>query len=98
MASDYTIPKAVDYDNLSAKARKALDPTGWWLQPKYDGCALYVNTMTGEVKSASGKDVDSCDHIACDLMRYGPGEYCGEVWHPTMDFQDISGAFRRGYA
>lgn len=96
--SDYTIPKAVDYENLSAKAKKALDPTGWWLQPKYDGCALYVNTMNGHIRSASGKPVDSCDHIATDLMRHGPGEYCGEVWHPTMDFQEISGAFRRGYA
>jgi len=98
MASDYTIPKAVDYENLSAKAKKALDPTGWWLQPKYDGCALYVNTMTGKVLSASGKPVESCDHIATDLMKHGPGEYCGEVWHPRMEFQEISGAFRRGYA
>ena len=96
--SDYTIPKAVDYENLSAKAKKALDPTGWLLQPKYDGCALYVNTMTGAVLSASGKTVDSCDHILKDLYKYGPGEYCGEVWHPSMDFQEISGAFRRGYA
>lgn len=96
--SDYTIPKAVDYENLSAKAKKALDPTGWWLQPKYDGCALYVNTIDGTMLSASGKGVESCDHILTEMYKYGPGEYCGEVWHPDMEFQEISGAFRRGYA
>lgn len=102
--SDYTIPKAVDYENLSAKAKKALDPTGWWLQPKYDGCALYIKIGPGGlvsdqwVLSASGKQVASCFHIAHEMSQYGPGEYCGEVWHPDMDFQEISGAFRRGYA
>lgn len=97
--SDYTIPKAVDYDNLSAKAKKALDPTGWWLQQKWDGCAIYLNTMTDEALSASGKEVKSCEHIFADVFnRYGHGEYCGEVWHPDLDFQEISGAFRRGYA
>lgn len=96
--SDYTIPKAVDYENLSAKAKKALNPTGWLLQPKYDGCALYINTMTDEIKSATGTDNLACKHILQEMYKYGPGEYCGEVWHPDMEFQEISGAFRRGYA
>jgi DNA ligase-1 len=106
MSTDYTLPKAVDFTNLSAKAQKAVTYAGRILQPKWDGCALIVqyDGPTGDARaiSASGKAVQSCDHLAQEIIaaatKYRPGasfHACAEVWNPDMSFQEISGAFRR---
>ena len=100
--ADYPFPKAVDFENLSAKAKKNFNPEGWLLQPKWDGCAMVV-TVTActsgqlivEARSASNKVVYSCQHIK-DVLRdeCGPGVYAMEVWRSATMFQDISGMFR----
>lgn len=96
--ADYPFPKAVDFENLSAKAKKAFNPEGWVIQPKWDGCALVVeirNNCVWSVESASGKPVYSCDHIAEYIAKWvGNGRYAMEAWRPCTPFQDISGMFR----
>jgi len=96
--ADYPFPKAVDFDNLSAKAKKNFNPEGWLLQPKWDGCAMVVTVdRLGNVwgKTASNKPVKSCDHILQYVRdNLGCGVYAMEVWRPATMFQDISGMFR----
>lgn len=98
MANDYPFPKAVDFDNLSARAKKNFDPTGWVLQPKWDGCALVVTVDSMgnyTTTTASNKPVYSCDHLAEGVSYWcGPGVYVIEVWSPSTAFQAISGMFR----
>lgn len=102
--SDYALPKAVDYADLSAKGKAAVVFGGRILQPKWDGCALIVHhdrlTFKTTAVSASGKPVLSCDHLVSEIMTAVPGlrrsfTACAEVWNPDMEFQEISGAFRR---
>lgn len=101
MADDYSLPKAVDFSNLSAKAQKAVVYEGRILQPKWDGCALVVRHRDGVTFaiSASGKPVLSCDHLVAQIMRAADDQRsftaCCEVWNVDMQFQEISGAFRR---
>lgn len=101
--NDYSLPKAVDFNNLSAKAQKAVEYAGRILQPKWDGCALIVRydvtTDKAEAISASGKPVLSCQHLVDQIVRATTHARsftaCAEVWNADMDFQDINGAFRR---
>jgi ATP-dependent DNA ligase len=96
--ADYPFPKAVDFENLSAKAKKNFNPAGWLLQPKWDGCAMVVTVYghhSAVAVTASGKPVSSCEHIVAALRdECGPGTYAMEVWRPSTMFQDISGMFR----
>ena len=97
--ADYPFPKAVDFENLSAKARKNFNPEGWLLQPKWDGCAMVALVRRHDScvvgVTASNKKVLSCDHILNHLRdTVGPGVYAMEVWRPATMFQDISGMFR----
>jgi hypothetical protein len=96
--ADYPFPKAVDFENLSAKAKKNFNPEGWLLQPKWDGCAMVVTAdREGNVcgRTASNKLVQSCDHILQYVKdNLGSGVYAMEVWRPATMFQDISGMFR----
>ena len=94
--SDYTIPKAIDFDNMSQKARASIDWAKGIKQAKIDGCACRID-VTGSIKvavSASNKVVKSIDHI---LDKLPPGHYtlCGEVHDSTKWFQEASGDFRR---
>lgn len=104
--ADYSLPKAVDFNDLSAKRQGEVTYAGRIIQPKWDGCAIVVNVdVDGEASavSASGKPVKSCDHLVATLLaqRRGCGERdygfraAGEVWVPNTEFQHISGAFRR---
>lgn len=101
--SDYSLPKAVDFSDLSDKAKKAVQFAGRILQPKWDGCALVVRATADNVQalSASGKPVLSCNHLVSEIMtavyqgKARPFTACAEVWNPDMEFQEISGAFRR---
>ena len=96
--ADYPFPKAVDFENLSAKAKKNFNPEGWLLQPKWDGCAMVVSIdLLGNVwgRTASNKPVKSCDHILKVVNdTLGRGVYAMEIWRPATMFQDISGMFR----
>jgi ATP-dependent DNA ligase len=96
--ADYPFPKAVDFDNLSGKAKKNFNPEGWLIQPKWDGCALVVEIRHGcvySIESALSNPIYSCDHIAEYIKEYvGNGIYAMEVWKPATMFQDISGMFR----
>lgn len=95
--SDYTIPKAVDFDNMSQKARASIDWTKGIKQPKLDGCACRID-VTSNIKvavSATNKVVKSIDHIL-DALPDGHYTLCGEVYAPDKVFQEISGDFRRG--
>lgn len=100
--SDYSLPKAVDYEDLSAKGKAGVIYGGRILQPKWDGCALVVKYDAGAVisaVSASGKPVKSCDHLVHQIVSavpvLRPFTACAEVWNTDMEFQLISGAFRR---
>lgn len=102
MSRDYAFPKAVDWNDLSDKRKAQIDLTSpaWGVFPKLDGCAMVIRQIDGKItaETASGKPVLSMDHILKVFERLNiSGDYvvCGEVWHPDMSFQDISGAFRR---
>lgn len=73
----YQILKAVEFDKLSAKFRKAhrdenhLRDRGWLLQPKYDGCfgmAIIRGNGFNQMLSRTGEDyTTSCLHILQEL-------------------------------
>jgi DNA ligase-1 len=70
-------------------------------QPKYDGCNLTVIIyLDGNVLafSRTGEEVKSVDHIKMALAAMPgirPGAYLGEAWAPDLEFNEISGLFRR---
>lgn len=93
---DYAIPKAVDYENMSQRARNAMNWTQGVLTPKFDGCALRIDVAPGKqpvFMSAVGKPVESCFHV----IRNQNCKYTvvGEVIASGAVFEDVSGAFRR---
>lgn len=103
--ADYPILKAVEFDALPAKFKKArptglrsFEAEGYWLQRKYDGCFGLVDTTACTVKSRTGTPIKSCDHILRELRdALGPGYVViGEVWEDGAAFPKISGDFRRG--
>lgn len=107
--ADYMVHKAVEPTALSAKVRRGLStPRNWVLSPKYDGCHViflfaggtHVNTV-----SRTGESVKSLDHVVPALLRaypalleFGNWAICGEAWSPELEFNEISGLFRRQYA
>lgn len=103
---DYSIPKAIDIDNMTARWRCVVEEDilarRYLITPKRDGCALHVEMEDGEVRvcvSASGKTVYSVGHIIEELQRVF--EHAGrvvldmEVYVEGLPFQEISGMFRR---
>lgn len=100
----FDIQKAIDYRDLSTKVqqRLAADLRNYVVQPKYDGCHARFVFEDGEcvtVLSSLGNEVKSCQHIADELRGLvSDGTVHGEVWHPTLPFQEVSGMFRRQYA
>ena len=106
--ADYSIPKALDISDISAKNKGYLDQRefelgNWLISPKYDGCAVRIDIRAGKVTSmvsASGKPVRSLGHLIPVLEKaLGPTEpnvvLCAEAWTEGRAFQDISGMFRR---
>lgn len=73
----YNILKALDYDKLPVKFKKAapfdaLVDMGWWMQPKYDGCfgmaVIKHNRADSRMLSRTGEDYTaSCGHILDEL-------------------------------
>lgn len=105
---DYSIPKALDISDISAKNKGYLDQRefelgNWLISPKYDGCAVRIDIRAGKVTSmvsASGKPVRSLGHLIPVLEKaLEPTEpnvvLCAEAWAEGRAFQDISGMFRR---
>ena len=109
--SDIRIMKAVEYEKLPAKFKKAhpfegLRAEGYWLQKKYDGCfgmAIIDRHQGSRMLSRTGEDyTPSCRHILRELENAAldrgmpePFVVLGEVWQAGLDFPAISGKFRR---
>lgn len=104
MANDI-IMKAAALDAQSAKWRAGRTLEGLaathWLQPKYDGCHLIVDTgdghsVTAGAMSRTGERVRSVDHIVAEATRrLGPGWVVqGEAWLERTPFNVISGEYR----
>jgi DNA ligase-1 len=103
--SEYSIAKAIDIENLSKKARAQFEldlaAGEYLLTPKFDGCAVHIELNDGRVEqciSGSGKPVRSLDYALMELLRVFPtGRVVldAEAWVPDMEFQEISGLFRR---
>lgn len=78
-----------------------------YLQRKYDGCnGILIVTPNGEgdkLLSRTGEVIKSCQHLIAAmrhklsrLLEKGYGyAVLGEVWHPAMEFEQISGKFRQ---
>lgn len=106
--ADYIVHKAVELTALSAKVRKSLEsPRAWVLSPKYDGChcvhlfsgGTHVVTLsrTGEVVKSMGHIVTDLLKVYADTLSSGYHAICGEAWAPALEFNEISGLFRRQY-
>ena len=104
--ADYIVHKAVEHSALSAKVKAALEQTYQWvLSPKYDGCHAVFLFDEGKhflTLSRTGGHVQSMPHIATDLLRVyghllksGRWAICGEAWTPGVEFNVISGWFRK---
>ena len=103
--NSYTIAKAIDINNLSGKARAQFEldiaAGEYLLTPKYDGCAVHIELNDGRIEqciSGSGKPVRSLDHVLKELLQVFPSGRVvldAEAWVPDMEFQEISGLFRR---
>jgi ATP-dependent DNA ligase len=100
--ADYIIQKAIDRKDMSARALKGLEGKDFDIQPKYDGCHMVVFLFpdgTWDCRSATGEEVNSCEHIGEALHSVlevtDTIAVCGEVWMPNTPFPEISGAFRR---
>lgn len=104
--ADYIVHKAVEHSALSAKVKAALEQTYQWvLSPKYDGCHAVFLFDEGKhvvTLSRTGEHVQSMPHIASDLLhvyghllKSGRRAICGEAWAPGVEFNVISGWFRK---
>jgi ATP-dependent DNA ligase len=100
--ADYIIQKAIDRKDMSARALKGIEGKDFDVQPKYDGCHMVVFLFpdgTWDCRSATGEEVNSCEHIGEALHSVLEVTenlaVCGEVWMPGTPFPEISGAFRR---
>jgi ATP-dependent DNA ligase len=104
--SDYSIPKAIDIDNMAQYWRSSVEEDIldrlYLITPKRDGCALHVEMENGQIitcVSASGKPVCSVQHILEELQRVFKHVSCAvldmEVYADGLPFQGISGLFRR---
>lgn len=69
----------------------------WWVQPKFDGCHIIIDTTTGVATSRTGERVRSMDaQVAGVCRRIGKGFVVfGEAYQLGTTFSKISGDFRR---
>ena len=97
--ADYALPKAIDFKNMSQKAKAAVNWSQGWIQRKYDGCAVIIRVLPDGTKtaiSATGKPCVSIDHVLARLRPMDkPYTLCGEALLPNRPFAESSGAFRR---
>ena len=103
----YIVHKAIELDKLSSKARAGLTDLDWIVSPKYDGCHAVFLFNDGQhviTLSRSGEPVKSMAHIAEHLLETYPAlkdagrvAICGEAWALGLEFNEISGLFRRQY-
>lgn len=95
------IQKATEWDKQSAQFKKlrpldTLHQTHW-LQPKYDGCHMLVDTTNMRAFSRTNETVRSCDHIVKRVRDlFGPGWVVqGEAYMQDTPFPFISGKYRQ---
>ena len=102
--ADYIVHKAVERSALSAKTTQALEANEEWIiTPKYDGCHAVFLFDDGKhvgTLSRTGEPVRSMPHIVTALLdtyplAAGRIAICGEAWSPGLEFNEISGLFRR---
>ena len=103
----YLVHKAVDLAKVKVKRRAVLSQPGYlesnyWVLKKYDGCCgiIYVDE-TGratQIVTRTGEKIRSCDHILNWITLEGMWKEVVlfvELWHPDMDFSEISGKVRQ---
>lgn len=101
--ADYIVHKAVELSALSKAALAKITEDEWVVSPKYDGCHvifLFDCGMFMGAVSRTGELVRSMNHIAEQLpymypLDEGSIAVCGEAWMGGLEFNEISGAFRR---
>lgn len=104
--SDYLNLKPVEFDKLSAKAQASFKWEGRAILPKFDGCFAMVCFWNGKedfIMSREGTEKLNMRHIYEQLHAAHPWlketkggvAFLGEAWTQGMDFQKISGLFRR---
>lgn len=108
--AEYIVHKAVELSKVKAKRRAELSEPGYLeahyiAQPKYDGCNLVIEVHednSGDfwtyAYSRTGEEVKSVSHIEIALATFPgikAGTYLGECWAPDLEFNEISGLFRR---
>ncbi len=95
--------KAVEYDKLPSKFRKASpleeirNSDNYVAQPKYDGVYCQISLPDGAVLSRTDEVLHSVPHCVEALRKFIPPGYVvvAEIWHPTWDHSQINGAARR---
>lgn len=103
--SEYIVHKAVELSKVTAKRKAVLSEPGFLeenyiAQPKYDGCNLVMVAIDGNINafSRTGEVVKSVDHAMLALTQlpdFVEGVYLSECWAPDLEFNEISGLFRR---
>lgn len=95
------IQKATEWDKQSTTFKKTR-PLGTlhqthWMQPKYDGCHLIIDTTAQRAFSRTNETVRSLDHLVAQAVKgFGPGWIVqGEAWMEATPFPFISGKYRQ---
>ena len=112
MAKDYIIQKAVEFSKVKKKVAAGIDLATFEQQAKYDGCCaiLIFDEYAGYTKcfSRTGEEYISMSVVGSCMQAWGEKLYgadtplrsvavIGEAWWPGKgQFNEISGAFRRG--
>lgn len=103
----YLVHKAVDLVKVKVKRRAVLSQPGYlesnyWVLKKYDGCCgiIYVDDegRATQILTRTGEKIRSCDHILDWITTDGHWRNVVlfvELWHPDMDFSEISGKVRQ---
>lgn len=105
--ANYLVHKAVDLAKVKVKRRAVLSQPGYlesnyWVLKKYDGCCgiIYVDEegRATQILTRTGEKIRSCDHILHWITTDGHWRdvvLFVELWHPDMDFSEISGKVRQ---
>lgn len=99
----YIVQKAVELSKVLKKRQAVLAQPGYLdanyeAQHKYDGCAAVIvagsKYREGAIWSRTGEAVRSMQHILDQVWGLGV-VLLAEAWSPMLEFQQISGAFRK---
>lgn len=105
--ANYLVHKAVDLAKVKVKRRAVLSQPGYleknyWVLQKYDGCCgiVFINSsgVASHMLTRTGEKIRSCDHILRWITtdnRWRNVMLFVELWHPDMEFAEISGRVRQ---